>query len=132
MKKHILFVLTAMAMLFSVASCGDEVEEIKLDTLIVGTWDLNGAQFTKSATIGSETVSVTVTFNADKSFSLSQIVGRGRAVEFDGNWSLAGDILSGTYSDGSSWGSQYKISIEGTVLTMTSVTGGDVYTYIKK
>lgn len=131
MKKQILFLFATISMLFAVSSC-NEIEEPKLETLIIGTWDLNGVQFTKSATIGSETISVTVTFNQDGTFALTQVIGRGRAVDFAGTYTLTGDVLNGKYSDGATWGSQYNVAIEGTTMTMTSVTGGDIYSYVKK
>ena len=46
---------------------------------ITGTWELTGIEITKSAQLGSETIEVVITFNADKTFELSQVLGEGRA-----------------------------------------------------
>ena len=44
---------------------------------IVGSWELVDIHYTKSAQIGDQTVEVTITFGADGSFQMSQILGTG-------------------------------------------------------
>jgi len=131
MKKYILFAFSAIVLLTTAAQC-NQIEEPTLEEQIIGTWTLSGATFTKSAKIGSETIDVEITFNQDYTFTMSQIIGRGRASEFSGKWSLQETIMSGTYSDGSEWGSRYEISFVDGLMNMTSITGGDIYTYSKK
>ena len=99
---------------------------------ITGTWTLMDIQ-TKAAQIGDETVEVVIIFNADNTFSLSQMIGYGRPVVYSGTWLLDGTRLSGKYSDGKAWGAAYEVSREGDVLTMTpDVAGAESYIYNKR
>lgn len=123
---HILIlVLSAMLMM----GCKKE-KPVVLD--ITGTWELMDIT-TKAAQIGEEAIEVEITFNADKTFSLSQMLGQGRPVNYAGTWLLEGTKLSGKYSDGKSWGTTYQVVVEGSVLTMTpEKTGAESYVYHKK
>lgn len=121
--------------LFSVAAavlmtaCTTGKEEKAID--ITGTWDLIGIEVTKAAQLGDETVSVEITFNADKTFSITQTLGGGRAEEFAGSWQLAGNVLTGKYSNGKAWGSSYEISVENSTLTMIPESKEEIYSYRK-
>ncbi len=99
---------------------------------ITGTWELTGIEITKAAQLGDETVEVIITFNADKTFSLSQVLGDGRPKEFSGTWALTKSTLTGKYSNGKAWGSSYTVSVENAVLTMIPETEAEIYTYRKK
>ena len=123
---HILIlVLSAMLMM----GCKKE-KPVVLD--ITGTWELMDIT-TKAAQIGEAAIEVEITFNADKTFSLSQMLGQGRPVNYAGTWLLEGTKLSGKYSDGKSWGTTYQVVVEGSVLTMTpEKTGAESYVYHKK
>ena len=123
---HILIlVLSAMLMM----GCKKE-KPVVLD--ITGTWELMDIT-TKAAQIGEEAIEVEITFNADKTFSLSQMLGQGRPVNYAGTWLLEGTKLSGKYSDGKAWGTTYQVALEGTVLTMTpEKDGAESYVYHKK
>lgn len=116
---------------FILAGCGEEkpVEKV-LD--ITGTWELTGIEITKAAQLGDETIEVTITFNADKTFTLSQIIGDGRAKDFSGTWALTESTLTGKYDNGKAWGSSYQVSVENAVLTMIPESGAEKYTYRKK
>lgn len=49
-----------------------------------------------------------------------------------GEWTLDGDILSGTYNDEEPWAATYKVSVVGDVLTMIAQNeSGETNTYIK-
>lgn len=115
---------------FILAGCGGEKEPKTLD--ITGTWELSNIEVTKAAQLGDETIQVTITFNADKTFSLSQILGEGRAKEFSGTWNLTETTLTGKYSNGKNWGSSYQVSLEDSRLTMVPETGAEIYVYTKK
>lgn len=121
--------------LFSVAAavlmtaCTTGKEEKAID--ITGTWDLIGIEVTKAAQLGDETVSVEITFNADKTFSITQTLGGGRAEEFAGSWQLAGNVLTGKYSNGKAWGSSYEVSVENSTLTMIPQSKEEIYSYRK-
>ena len=120
---------------FILAGCGNGngdggKENQPLD--ITGTWELTGIEVTKSAQLGDETIEVVITFNADKTFTLSQIIGDGRAKDFSGTWALTETTLTGKYENGKAWGSSYQVSIENAVLTMIPESGAEKYTYRKK
>lgn len=121
----IFLVLSAMLIM----GCKKE-KPVGLD--VTGTWELMDIQ-TKAAHIGEEIVEVVITFNADNTFSLSQMLGQGRPVTYSGTWLLEGTKLSGKYSDGKAWGTTYQVSVEGTVLTLTpEIDGAESYIYHKK
>ena len=115
------------------AGCGSGNGEGKEDKSIdiTGTWELINIEITKAVQLGDETIEVEITFNSDKSFSLSQILGEGRAQEFSGTWNLTGTTLTGKYSNGKAWGSAYEISVENSTLTMIPESGAEAYIYRK-
>jgi hypothetical protein len=129
MKRIINILLIGAALILS--ACGEGGKESKaLD--ITGTWELTGIEITKAAQLGSETIEVSITFNPDKTFSLSQTLGSGRPKDFSGTWQLTGSILTGKYSNGKAWGSSYEVTVNGTEMTMTPEGGAEIYTYKKK
>lgn len=129
MKRIINILLIGAALILS--ACGEGGKESKaLD--ITGTWELTGIEITKAAQLGSETIEVSITFNQDKTFSLSQTLGSGRPKDFSGTWQLTGSILTGKYSNGKAWGSSYEVTVNGTEMTMTPEGGAEIYTYKKK
>lgn len=130
MMKRTVLIFAAALLAFGFAGCNKNNPD-DLAAKIVGQWELAGAEFpTKSVTVGDEVLTVYVDFQAGGVFTLYQQLGEGRFEVFDGSWSLAGDLLSGRYSDNSAWASDYQVSVEGDVLTMTvSPDGTDVYRY---
>ena len=99
---------------------------------ITGTWELADIT-TKAAQIGEKTVEVVITFNADNTFTMSQMLGQGRHTSYSGTWQLTETKLSGKYSDGKAWGAGYEVSREGDVLTMTpDIADAESYIYHKK
>jgi hypothetical protein len=129
MKRIINILLIGAALILS--ACGEGGKESKaLD--ITGTWELTGIEITKAAQLGSETIEVSITFNPDKTFSLSQTLGSGRPKDFSGTWQLTGTILTGKYSNGKAWGSSYEVTVNGTEMTMAPEGGAEIYTYKKK
>lgn len=133
MKRFISMLLIGAS--FILAGCGNGngdggKENQPLD--ITGTWELTGIEVTKSAHLGDETIEVVITFNADKTFTLSQIIGDGRAKDFSGTWALTETTLTGKYENGKAWGSSYQVSVDNAVLTMIPESGAEKYTYRKK
>lgn len=87
---------------------------------VTGDWELQNV----------ENTSVYVSFGQDGDFQLYQKLGEGRYRKFTGVYTVDVNIVSGTYSDGTSWGTDYKASISGLELTMVSLGGsGTAYTY---
>lgn len=129
MKRIINILLIGAALILS--ACGESGKESKaLD--ITGTWELTDIEITKAAQLGSEKIEVTIIFNSDKTFSLSQTLGSGRPKEFSGTWQLTGTTLTGKYANGKAWGSTYEVAVNGTEMTMTPEGASEIYTYTKK
>lgn len=113
-------VLSFLILFLAIAACKPEPKEL----VITGEWELsNIAAKTKSVTIGHETVSVYVSFNSDNSFVLYQKLGEGFYRKFNGSWTLVEALLSGKYSDGNAWATDYQLSLsdDGNYLTMTPI-----------
>ena len=129
MKRIINILLIGAALILS--SCGEGSKESKaLD--ITGTWELTDIEITKAAQLGSEKIEVTIIFNSDKTFSLSQTLGSGIPKEFSGTWQLTGTTLTGKYANGKAWGSTYEVAVNGTEMFMTEKATAEIYTYTKK
>ena len=128
-KKLAMTVAVAVAAALAVA-CGSKVDKA---ASVEGEWELVDVEFaTKSAVVGSETVSVYINFDAKGTFAMYQKLGEGRFRNFSGTWSCSNGILNGTYSDGKNWGCPYKVSRDGDTLVMVSSPDGkDSYTYHK-
>lgn len=131
MKRIISMLLIGVSFILAGCNNGDGGKE-KQPVDITGTWELTNIEITKAAQLGSETIEVVITFNADKTFALSQVLGEGRAQEFSGTWNLTETTLTGKYASGKSWGSSYEVSVENSTLTMTPESGAEIYTYRKK
>ena len=129
MKKRVLMFVMASAMLFT--GCKKE-ESSDLSDVLVGEWTLEMyVPATKGAMIGSEPVSILISFYENKRFKLEQKVGQAFTEYFDGTWSLDGTVLSGIYSDNKPWGSKYDISFRdnNNVLEMKTVATQESYIY---
>lgn len=91
-------------------------------TEIVNEWAItswNGAE---------PAFNVYIDFNADGTFSMYQQVYSLDYVLYTGKYTVSGDILSGTYADGSNWQCAYKVSVTNNngVDEMTLVSQEDV------
>lgn len=129
MKKYIRFIYIMTAVLAIVTACGEKPAHT-VTPKIVGSWELTDIQYTKAAQIGGETVEVRLVFDVDGSFSMSQMLGEGRFVDYSGSWVLDGEILSGKYSDGKDWGASYSISVDDRTLSMIPVGKDAPETYV--
>ena len=108
MMKRTALIFAAALVVFGLAGCNKNNPD-DLAAKIVGQWELVGAEFpTKSVTVGDEVLTVYVDFQAGGVFTLYQQLGEGRFEVFDGSWSLAGDLLSGRYSDNSAWARRHR------------------------
>ena len=117
--KRLLY-LTAIIMAAVACNNGKEEEpQIPLSEQIIGEWELMDIETTKGAMLGEEKVEVTIIFNQDMTFTIEQMLGYGRPVTYKGTWTLPEDVLSGTYSDGKKWASDYKVVMEEDTMYMT-------------
>lgn len=91
---------------------------------IAGDWNLTRIS-TKTATLGDQTIDVYLRLSSGNTFELYQMLGDGRYRYVSGSWSLSGTTLSGTYTDGTAWGSSYgvELSSDGNTMTLTGSGG---------
>lgn len=77
---------------------------------------------------------VYIAFDADGGFDLYQQVGEGRHRHYSGEWEVAGNVISGTYSNGAGWGSSYSVSFDtDDRMTFKAANGSDeVMTYLRE
>lgn len=125
MKKILAFAALIAGLLFT--GCKEKEDPLN----IIGTWNLKTVQ-TKAATMGGQSVDVYIVFNEDNTFALYQKVGAaGRFSSYSGTWNLLESTLTGKYSDGKSWGSQYEVSQNEDRSTLTLSSAGEDYSYAK-
>ncbi len=93
--------------------------KVETPLTVEGEWELTNIE-TRAVKIGSDEVEVYLSFEADRTFEIFQIIGSGRYRRYTGTWTLGGTTLSGKYSDGSSWGSIYAVELADNTLTLTS------------
>lgn len=125
-------VFLAMVMTFlTIGSCSKDKPENDGTGNLVGDWQMMDVTFnTKSAVIGGMTVTVYLRLSKDGSFGMWQQLGQGRFNSFTGTWSYSKGVLSGIYSDGNKWGSEYEVTLKENFLTMTALPDRmDVYSY---
>lgn len=93
---------------------------------VSGCWELTSVA-TKSATVGSQTVDVYLSFNSGK-FEIYQRTGTSpRYYKFTGTYSLKDNVLSGKYDDGKDWSATYSVSVSSSTLTLTASKETDTY-----
>lgn len=132
MKRFTLLSLALITLGISLTSCNNNLvdpAELKRRTSVIGSWELVDI-VTKSPQIGDATIVVYIDFNEDSSFALSQQIGAGRLVRYHGTYVVQNGILSGTYSDGSSFGVKYKVERKDNILNLTAQNSvQDTYVY---
>lgn len=118
------------AAILSLTSCKEEEPQKEKNVSIVGQWELMDVDV-KSIVIGDQTIEIFIDFKSDNTFALWQKIGEGRHREYNGTWTLTDSTLSGKYSDGKSWGSDYTISLDdaGNLHMAETKTGSETYIY---
>lgn len=112
--------------------CGCSGSKSSAPADITGEWKLTDLTLTKSVQVGSEAVDVYISFASNKSFDLWQFLGAGRYEHFSGTWELSENSLTGKYSDGTTWGNIYDVSVSGNELTMVATkNSSDIYKYTR-
>lgn len=133
MKKILKYALSAVLTTvcgLSLVSCNgtsDSKEENPID--VTGEWELSKVE-TKSVKIGDESVTVYVKFDGG-TFTLYQVLGKGRPRKYTGTYTLSDNLLSGKYSDGSNWGSSYTVSASGSTLNLAQTGGKEIDSFRK-
>lgn len=129
MKKisQILFVLSIA--LFASACGGSKENGPEVSTEIVAEWHLTDVSGLSTSAVPD----VYIEFGPEMWFELYQKVGDGRYRKYEGFYTVSGSVVSGQYSDGEKWGSDYKVSFDDGKLVMTAQNGSaEVCTYEKK
>ena len=121
--------IMAACLLLTLAACRKDPEP-QPSADITGEWQLSSIA-TKAASLGGQSVDVYVSFTSDGKFELYQQLGQGWYTYFSGSWKLSEGILSGSYSDGKPWGSQYNVSVDGDKMTLVTAGGGETDTYTR-
>ena len=122
--------IAAIAAALLLVSCGSGNKEEKVSLSVDGCWELTSVT-TKSATVGSETVSVFIEFSSG-AFTLYQKIGQGRYTVFTGFYYLSekDQTLIGTYADGTAWG-PYEVACSDANMSLTKDSETDTYKKIE-
>lgn len=134
--KKILMLAVAVASLFAVTGCGSKANENPLIKGMVGQWQMTKSPLRTSST--KEKLEIYVEFKSDNTFDLYQ-KDLNEPIYFkhySGTYLITGDIVTGKYSDGKSWGATngYKTELNmAGELSMTNVDiTDDITVYAKK
>lgn len=118
MKRFIYAFLAVSLACLSFVSCQKDTDGISVD----GDWHL-----VSTGDLDMADIDVYATFSGG-AFVLYQKTGdMARFYRYEGTYSVAGDVLSGAYSDGSPLASSYRVSLgdDGETLEMTALNGSD-------
>lgn len=114
-----LIALFAMALV----GCGGD-EEGSGDTPIVQT-DIYGKWHLMTLCDATPEFDVYIEFTKDGKFNIYQQVWSFTYEHFTGNFTINGNVVSGTYSDGSQWTASYKFAVANSKLSLTNVMNSD-------
>lgn len=113
MKKYI---YTLIALLLIATGCRKD-KPVDHAKLVIGEWH---------CVPGTFEADVYLAIDEAGTFDLYQQIGEGRHRHYSGEWTINDDVLSGTYSDGQPWGSEYQVSFSGSnTMTMKALNGSD-------
>ena len=125
--KTIFKIILALSVLAAAVSCGEKDNGPAVSEKIVAEWHLVGVSGMTSVP------QVYVDFSQDLTFELYQKIGEGRYRKYEGTYTVTGSLVSGQYSDGEKWGSDYKASFEGDNMVLSAQNGSEeACTYEKK
>jgi hypothetical protein len=117
------------AVLFAVA-CGEKENNpdgpVAKDGVLTGEWVLTSWNET------APEFNVYIDFNDDNTFQIYQQVWSFDYEFFTGTYNISGDIVTGSYADGSNWACGYKFVKDGDTLTMYSQEDTSVTSIYKK
>lgn len=122
-------------MLLAVAAILTSCTKEPLPTVdgMIGSWKLvsiDGDQLATKSFADAEGLEVILIFSKID-FVIQQRVGNNVSpATYTGTWSLAKNVLSGKYADGTPWASTYKVALTDRMMTLSSSTETQVYTKI--
>lgn len=123
MKKLLYFAAAAVAVIFMTSACHEKDE---VQHRIVGEWKYQDEE-------SGNDIDIRVAFYVDYTFDLYQKVGEGAHRYYKGTYTVDKTLVSGVYSDGTPWASEYNVTFVNGNMIMTP-TSSEVYsvTYIKE
>lgn len=122
--RKVLFALTALLLIVA-TGCKKEEKKIDYKAKLAGEWHCTPADIDAD---------IYVIFAKEGDFDLYQQIGEGRHRHYTGSWTSEESTLSGTYADGSAWGSTYKMEFpDDNTMTLTALNGSEeVMTYVRE
>lgn len=121
MKKYI-YCLFAAAMLLLCAACSKEDQSGGVvDSGVVGEWHL-----TKWSDEAQADFDVYIEFMSHGKFNIYQQVETSAYVRYSGDFRTEGNHLSGRYSDGVPWSTDYAFELSGDKKTLTMTSDTDI------
>ena len=108
------FKIISLAMMLLVALTGCGEKEGGKGVKVAGEWQL--VQWNDA----TPEFKVYIDFNADGTFEMYQQVWSFDYELYTGKYVVTGDVMTGTYADGSNWACGYKVSVVDGQLTMYS------------
>ena len=121
--KKLLFILTVLTLTIA-TGCNKEDKKIDYKASLAGQWHCipDGMD-----------ADIYVEFTQEDDFALYQQLGEGRYRKYTGTWESEANVLSGTYADGTPWGSTYQMEFEADIMTLTALNGSnEVMTYTRE
>lgn len=120
MKNYIYKIFAAFVVLAAFVSCKSSGQLSKEN--LIGGWHYSGVE-------NGVNEDVWMTFSADNSFEMYQMIGEGAYWKYVGSYNLDEQtgVLYGRYSDMVPWAHDYKVSIKKDKLTLTAI---DVPDYV--
>lgn len=113
MKKSI-FILIALVLIATGCRKDKPVDYAKL---VIGEWHCVPETFEAD---------IYLAIDEAGTFDLYQQIGDGRHRHYSGEWDLDGTTLSGTYSNGDNWGSEYQVSFSGgNTMSLKALNGSE-------
>lgn len=123
MKRFLYFAAAVFAVLFMASACNEKDE---VQHRIVGEWKYVDEE-------SGNDLDIRVAFNLDSTFDLYQKIGEGAHRYFTGTYTVDRKHVTGMYSDGTPWASEYDVAFVNGNMTMTSTSSeGYTITYIKE
>jgi len=104
--------------LAALLTCKSDGNGADVDSAVLGEWHLTS--WSGDAPDGFD---VYLEFLSDGGFNIWQQVETSTYEHYSGTFTASGGNMSGTYCDGTAWGSTYSYSVSGGTLTLTTATG---------
>lgn len=131
MKKSLIILITLVSLAILASSCQKEPVIPSLDASLTGEWHLTRTEVEDK--VLNTGMDIYLSLSQDCTFEIYQkYSGQLRYTRFTGTCTYAGGILTGTYSNGTSWGAAYSVSVEDDMLILTTTDLVETQTYRKE